>query len=92
MKHLAASMGWMKGLDGRILRIGSDHLALSVYLQGGETVIMRLANVFWQRKAKEERINFKQCAWVHDEWQTEVDAEQAERLGEIQVQSIIDAG
>ena len=88
----AASMGWMKGLDGRILRIGSDHLALSVYLQGGETVIMRLANVFWQRKAKEERINFKQCAWVHDEWQTEVDAEQAERLGEIQVQSIIDAG
>ena len=88
----AASMGWMKGLDGRILRIGSDHLALSVYLQGGETVIMRLANVFWQRKAKEERINFKQCAWVHDEWQTEVDADQAERLGEIQVQSIIDAG
>ena len=88
----AASMGWMKGLDGRILRIGSDHLALSVYLQGGETVIMRLANVFWQRQAKKEGINFKQCAWVHDEWQTEVDADQAKRLGEIQVQSIIDAG
>ena len=88
----AASMGWMKGLDGRILRIGSDHLALSVYLQGGETVIMRLANVFWQKQAKKEGINFKQCAWVHDEWQTEVDADQAERLGEIQVQSIKDAG
>jgi DNA polymerase-1 len=85
-------MGWMKGLDGRILRIGSDHLALSVYLQGGETVIMRLANVFWQRQAKKEGINFKQCAWVHDEWQTEVDEHQAQRLGEIQVQSIIDAG
>ena len=88
----AASMGWMKGLDGRILKIGSDHLALSVYLQGGETVIMRLANVFWQKQAKKEGINFKQCAWVHDEWQTEVDADQAERLGEIQVQSIKDAG
>jgi DNA polymerase-1 len=88
----AASMGWMKGLDGRILKIGSDHLALSVYLQGGETVLMRIANVFWQNQAKKESINFKQCAWVHDEWQTEVDADQAERLGEIQVQSIIDAG
>ena len=88
----AAGMGWMKGLDGRILQIGSEHLALSVYLQGGETVIMRLANLFWQRQAKKEGLNFKQCAWVHDEWQTEVDANQAERLGEIQVQSIIDAG
>ena len=88
----AAGMGWMKGLDGRILTIGSEHLALSVYLQGGETVIMRLANLFWQRQAKKEGLNFKQCAWVHDEWQTEVDANQAERLGEIQVQSIIDAG
>jgi len=88
----AASMGWMKGLDGRILAIGSEHLALSVYLQGGETVIMRLANLFWQRQAKKEGINFKQCAWVHDEWQTEVDEHQAHRLGEIQVQSIVDAG
>lgn len=88
----AASMGWMKGLDGRILPIGSEHLALSVYLQGGETVIMRLANLFWQRQAKKEGINFKQCAWVHDEWQTEVDEHQAHRLGEIQVQSIVDAG
>jgi DNA polymerase I len=88
----AASMGWMKGLDGRILKIGSDHLALSVYLQGGETVLMRVANVFWQNQAKKEGINFKQCAWVHDEWQTEVDADQAERLGEIQVQAIKDAG
>jgi DNA polymerase-1 len=88
----AASMGWMKGLDGRILKIGSDHLALSVYLQGGETVLMRVANVLWQNQAKKEGINFKQCAWVHDEWQTEVDADQAERLGQIQVQAIIDSG
>ena len=88
----AASMGWMKGLDGRILKIGSEHLALSVYLQGGETVLMRVANVFWHNQANKEGIKFKQCAWVHDEWQTEVDTDQAERLGEIQVQSIIDAG
>ena len=80
------------GLDGRVLSIGSEHLALSVYLQSGETIIMRLANVFWQRQAKKEGINFKQCAWVHDEWQTEVDEAQAKRLGEIQVQSIKDAG
>ncbi len=44
-------------------------------------------------KAKKEGIKFKQVAWVHDEWQTEVETkEEAERLGEIQVQSIINAG
>ena len=89
---VAASMGWMKGLDGRVLPIGSEHLALSVYLQGGETVIMRLANVLWYKQAKKEGLSFKQCAWVHDEWQTEVDKHQAERLGELQVNSIRKAG
>jgi DNA polymerase-1 len=82
----------MKGLDGRVLPIGSEHLALSVYLQGGETVIMRLANVLWYKQAKKEGLSFKQCAWVHDEWQTEVDKHQAERLGELQVNSIRKAG
>jgi DNA polymerase-1 len=51
-----------------------------------------MANILWHRQAKAEGISFKQCVWVHDEWQTEVDEHQAQRLGEIQVQSIIDAG
>jgi DNA polymerase-1 len=89
---MAAERGYLIGLDGRRLGIESEHKALSVYLQGGETVVMRLANVFWQNVAKKNDMDFRQVVWVHDEWQTEVLTNQADELGKIQVQSIRDAG
>lgn len=89
---MAAQRGYLRGLDGRFLEIESDHKALSVYLQGGETVIMRAANVLWYNEAKRRGINFRQVLWVHDEWQTEVAKGRAEELGDLQVQSIRDAG
>ena len=87
---MAAQRGYLVGLDGRRLGIESEHKSLSVYLQGGETVIMRLANVLWYNKAKS--LDFRQVAWVHDEWQTEVLEQHADILGQLQVQSIRDAG
>ena len=87
---MAAQRGYLVGLDGRRLGIESEHKSLSVYLQGGETVIMRLANVMWYNKAKS--LDFRQVAWVHDEWQTEVLEQHADILGQLQVQSIRDAG
>ena len=89
---MAAQRGYLVGLDGRRIQIESEHKSLSVYLQGGETVIMRLANVFWYNRAKKENIDFKQVVWVHDEWQTEVEETKAEDLGKLQVQAIRDAG
>jgi DNA polymerase-1 len=89
---MAAQRGYLVSLDGRRIKIESEHKSLSVYLQGGETVIMRLANVFWYNKAKKEKIDFKQVVWVHDEWQTEVEETRAEDLGRLQVQAIRDAG
>lgn len=89
---MAAQRGYLIGLDGRRLGIESEHKSLSVYLQGGETVIMRLANVFWINAAKKQQLDFKQVAWVHDEWQTEVLEPHADQLGQLQVQSIRDAG
>jgi DNA polymerase-1 len=89
---MAGQRGYLIGLDGRRLGIESEHKALSVYLQGGETVIMRLANVYWHNRAKKEGLDFKQVAWVHDEWQTEVLAQHADIIGQYQVQSIRDAG
>ena len=87
---MAAERGYLVGLDGRRMGIESEHKSLSVYLQGGETVIMRLANVIWYNKAKS--MDFRQVAWVHDEWQTEVREDQADMLGQVQVQAIRDAG
>ena len=89
---MAAQRGYLVSLDGRRIKIESDHKALSVYLQGGETIIMRMANFLWYTQARKDKIKFKQTVWVHDEWQTEVEESKAEELGNLQVQSIIDTG
>lgn len=89
---MAAQRGYLVSLDGRRIKIESEHKALSVYLQGGETVIMRMANYLWYTQAKKNKIKFKQTVWVHDEWQTETEESKAEELGKLQVQSIIDTG
>lgn len=89
---MAAQRGYLVSLDGRRIKIESEHKALSVYLQGGETVIMRLANYLWYTAAKKQKIQFKQVVWVHDEWQTEVEETRADELGKLQVQAIRDTG
>jgi DNA polymerase-1 len=89
---MAAQRGYLVGLDGRRIKIESEHKSLSVYLQGGETVIMRMANYLWYTQAKKQKINFRQVVWVHDEWQTEVEETRAEDLGKLQVQAIRDTG
>lgn len=89
---MAAQRGYLVGIDGRRIKIESEHKALSVYLQGGETVIMRMANYLWYTKAKKEKIQFKQVVWVHDEWQTETEETRADELGKLQVQAIRDTG
>ena len=89
---MAAQRGYLVSLDGRRIKIESEHKALSVYLQGGETVIMRMANFLWYNQAKKDKIKFKQTVWVHDEWQTETEEARAEDLGRLQVQSIRDTG
>ena len=91
-KKYVAQRGYLKLFDGRRIPVPSDYLALSIYLQGGEQAIMKKANVLWYKEATKAGIDFKQCAFVHDEWQTEVDKDQADELGKIQVAAIIKAG
>ena len=89
-----ARRGYFIGLDGRKVKCTSEHHMLAGYLQNGEAVIMKHANILWRTRAKAEGIPFKQVNFVHDEWQTECycTKEQAERLGEIQRQAIEDVG
>lgn len=91
-KTAAAKRGYMVGLDGRRIKIPSDHLSLPCYLQGGEAVIMKLAMVLWSRWAKKEKLDYKLCAFVHDEWQCECLIAHAKRLGQLQVRAIKEAG
>ncbi len=86
--------GFLVALDGRLIDVPSYHLALSRALQGGEKIVMALANVLWHKEAKRRGMEFKQVCFNHDEWETEVpdDLDKAHELGRIQEISIKKAG
>jgi DNA polymerase-1 len=88
----AAKLGGMVGLDGRWIEIKSAHFALSCYLQGGEAVIMKYAMLLWHSEVHRRGLDARQVGIIHDEFQTEVAKEQADEVGEIQVNAIIEAG
>jgi DNA polymerase-1 len=92
IKTLMADRGWYLGLDGRKVYLPSDHLALTAYLQNGEHVIMALSNIYWTKWAKQRDIPFKQCGYIHDEWQVETPTKYADTLGNLMKQSFRLAG
>lgn len=91
-----AKRGWIKSLDGRIVRVPSLHVALAYALQSGEAVIMKRAMVLlWQRAHAQGwgwGGHWAQVAWVHDEFQCEVyDPEIADEFGQLAATCIRDA-
>ena len=86
--------GYFDGLDGRKVIQNNSHLMLAGYLQNGEAVVMKHANILWRKWADALKINYKQVNFVHDEWQTECydSLDAAEQLGELQRRSIVEVG
>jgi DNA polymerase I len=73
-----ARRGFFVGLDGRRVRIFGDtiserqHLAMSGYLQNGESLIMKMATIRWMAYLASVP-GWRLVNLVHDEWQTECD-------------------
>ena len=63
---------------------------MNTLLQGGGAVIMKTALVLLDNKIKELNLDAKFVANVHDEWQIEVREDQAEQVGQLGVQAIVD--
>ena len=53
---------------------------------------MKKALVFLDMNAKDEGLDYKFVANIHDEWQVEVKNEHAEDFGKLAVQALKDAG
>ena len=74
-----AEDGWIRGIDGRNLRVNKRHIALNYLLQGSAGVIakkwMVLANSFATLKNKTH-----QLAFIHDELQYETTPDYVEDL------------
>ena len=88
----AAGRGYLTGLDGRRLRIRSEHAALNTLLQAAGAIVMKKALVTLDDYAKQWKLNYKFIGNIHDEVQSEVVAEQAEKFGWLAVECLKAAG
>lgn len=83
VKDITERRKWVKGIDGRILRVRSSHSALNALLQGAGAIIMKYWLVEVATNADAEGLDWNPCANVHDEGQFEVHKDDAERFKEI---------
>jgi len=88
----ATGKGWLRGIDGRKLRIRNRHSALNTLIQGGGAIAMKKALVLLEEYIKQNNLTAIPVANVHDEFQYQVQEDQADKFGELAVKSIVDAG
>lgn len=106
VKQLAAK-GYLKTLDGGLLRVRSAHAALNTILQGGGAILMKKALVLfidallaegWTVHPLDGVFTSSSGAYlglvanIHDEFQNETDAEIAEEIGKLAAWAIAEAG
>ena len=85
-----AESGFLTGLDGRRIRVRSQHAALNTLLQGAGAVVMKQAIIILYDLLA--RVDFKLVAQVHDEWQIECRPEEADFIGKSCVNAMVFAG
>lgn len=93
----AKSRGYVKGIDGRKIKVRSSHSAFNFLLQGGGAIAMKVAlNIFHFEIAPANGwvhgVDFAYLANVHDEVQFECRPEIAEALGAAMADCIREAG
>jgi DNA polymerase I-like protein with 3'-5' exonuclease and polymerase domains len=82
--------GYLPALDGRPLRVRSEHAALNVLLQGAGAIVMKRGLLIGD--ALLQGTPYKLVAQVHDELQCEVTDEHSHRVGHQFVEGIRGAG
>lgn len=88
----ASNRGYLKGLDGRKIKVKSEHSAPNYLLQSAGAIVMKKALVLLYEDAKKENLDFKLIGNIHDEIQTQVIEKDAVRFGELAVRAMVNAG
>ena len=83
---------YIKALDGRKIFIRSSHAALNSLLQGAGAIVMKRGLIILNKMLSENVVDARIVANVHDEWQIETWHEDVDRLGEMAVSAIRQAG
>ena len=88
----AAKRGYLRGLDGRHLRIRSEHAALNTLLQAAGAIVMKKALIILDDYAQQWELDYKFIGNIHDEVQSEVARDQAEKFGWLAVECLKASG
>ena len=90
----ASKKGYLKGLDGRKIYIRTAHASLNSLLQGAGAVIMKKALCLLDNYIRDNNLEAKFVANIHDEWQIEAEStkENATAVGEFGIKAIQEAG
>ena len=83
---------YIKALDGRKVFIRSSHAALNSLLQGAGAIVMKRGLIILNDMLQDSDVDANIVANVHDEWQVETWHEDVDRLGEMAVNAIRQAG
>ena len=84
--------GSILGLDGRKVRLASEHAALNTLLQSTGAIVMKKALVIFDGLLKQKSIPAKIVGNIHDEWQVEVAECFGKAVGRLGVRAIVEAG
>lgn len=88
--------GWVVGLDGRPIKIASEHTILVYVLQSDEAIMMSAAYCMLYKRATAKGWKFGRdwgfLTWMHDEFQCEVREDITEEFAELANNCIVDAG
>jgi len=90
VKAKAKSRGYLRGLDGRMLVVRSEHAALNTLLQSAGAIFMKKALVVFEDELRGHDAYF--IANVHDEWQVEVRPDCGDVIGKMGVSALVLAG
>jgi len=74
--------GFLKGLDGRLLHIRSDHAALNTLLQSAGALVCKQWLLEMDKLFKERKLDVQFHAWVHDEVQLSCPPDEAQAVGQ----------
>ncbi len=92
----AAKKGYIRGLDGRKLKIRSDHAALNTLLQSAGAIVMKQALINADAELQKQGLipgdDYEFVGNIHDEFQAEVKQGLEDQVGEVFVNAIRKAG
>ena len=89
---VASARGYLLGLDGRRVRVRSEHAALNTLLQSAGAIVMKKALCILDDYATQWKFDYNFIGNIHDEIQTEVREKEAEVFGRLATSCIEAAG